>query len=87
MVQSIKNFIAIILLGGCLLAVIIQWNALAPVMKHLVSSNVTWSSSGNITTTSPTSEVIAQSFPYLLLVIPVGGVIALMVAASRRRGE
>lgn len=87
MVQGIKNIVAVVILIGCLFVFIIQWNSIAPVLKYLASSNVTWSASGNITTTSPTSEAIAQGWPFILLAIGIGGIIALMVHASRRRGE
>lgn len=84
-IQGIKNFVMIMLLLGALLAVIVIWNGTAPVYDALTSSNMTWSTSGNITQ-SQASETIAQSWKYLMFIIPVGGIIAMMVYVSRRKG-
>lgn len=100
--QGIKNFIAIVLLGGALFATIIIWNATAPVYDILQSTNTTWGGetwtvnetdevyggyynvTGNISTTSPTSEAIAQSWKYIMFFIPVGGIIAIAIFVSKR---
>jgi hypothetical protein len=84
-VQGIKNFIALVLIGGSLFAVIIIWNGTAPVYDALTSSNMTWAASGNITQYQ-TSETIAQSWKYLMFLIPVGGLIAMAVFVMRRKG-
>lgn len=83
-IQGIKNLVAIVLCLGALFAVIVIWGGIAPVYDALTSSNMTWSSSGNITDYR-TSEAIAQSWKYLMFLIPVGGIIAIMVFVSRRR--
>jgi len=93
-IQGIKNFVAIVLLGGALFAVIIIWNATAPVYDILQSANTTWGGeswngtayipTGNLTATSPTSEAIAQSWKYIMFFIPVGGIIAMAIFVSKR---
>jgi hypothetical protein len=83
-IQGIKNIVAIFLLGGALLAVVVIWGGIAPVYDALTSSNMTWSSSGNITDYK-TSEAVAQSWKYLMFFIPVGGIIAMMIFVARRR--
>jgi hypothetical protein len=82
-VQGIKNFVIVMILIGCLFAVIIQWNALVPAMDTFATANWTSSVYAN---DSGTGQFIASSWKYIMFLVIPGGIIAMIVYAAKRKG-
>ena len=83
--SGIYKFVWIVIIGGVLIGMLYVYPAIFQITEALQSTNATWSTNGtSIATTSPTSEWIAQAWPFMLFAILVGGCLYIMVKVARR---
>jgi hypothetical protein len=83
--NGIIKFVWIAILGGLFMVYMYLYPALGMITDVLQSTNTTWSVNGtDIATTSPTSELIAQSWKYMMFIVFAGGIIYLMFRIVRK---
>ena len=86
--MTIKGLVGAFIGLGMLMGFLYLWTPLSSVYRTLGSAE-TWGilASGNATVTSPTSEVIANSWEYIILAVGVGGILFLIFTALKGGGR